>query len=140
MLGSAILPRFATRLCSTLVLVCTIAACRARRTPVVVMVASSATRAFAEVERQSERQYPKLDLQLEISGSQVACRKVAELQRHADLVAVADYQVIDRILRPGHARFNLRFATNAVVLAHMEHSKHTDIITADNLSDITSVG
>ena len=71
-------------------------------------------------------------MQLALSGSQEACRKVAELGHRADLVATADYRVIDQILRPGHAAFTIRFTTNELVLAHLQHSKYTEEITAEN--------
>ncbi len=102
----------------------------------VVFAAASLARAFSEIEEQVERQRPDLDVRVEISGSQTAARKVAELHRRADVVATADHRVIDRILRPDHARFTARFATNAVVIAHMEHSRHTDQITADNWGEV----
>ena len=106
--------------------------CKSGRREVVVFAAASLARALSDLEQQLEARHPDLDLRLEISGSQVACRKVAELNRRGDVVAVADHQIIERILRPTHAEFNIRFATNAVVLAHMQHSRHTEQITAKN--------
>jgi molybdate/tungstate transport system substrate-binding protein len=106
--------------------------CKSWRKEVVVLVAASLTRAMVDLEQQLEQEEKALDIRLEISGSQIACRKVAEMNRRADVVATADYRVIDSILRPNHARFTIRFATNAVVLAHLEHSRYTDKITADN--------
>jgi molybdate/tungstate transport system substrate-binding protein len=106
--------------------------CQRERRPVVVFAAASLTRAFSDLEAQIEQEQPGLDLRVEVSGSQDACRKVAELRRRADVVATADYKVIDKILRPSHAAFTLQFATNSVVLAHAQHSPHTEQINADN--------
>lgn len=112
------------------------AGCKESRKPVVVLVAASLTRAFADLEERFERAHPKLDLQLEISGSQTACRKISELNRRADVVAVADHRLVPRLLMPRHASWVARFTTNAVVLAHMEHSRHTAQITADNWFEV----
>jgi molybdate/tungstate transport system substrate-binding protein len=122
------MPRLVALLAASLIL----AGCKSDRKEVVVLTAASLTRAFAELEQQLEQRQPAVDVRLEIGGSQELCRKVAELGGKADVLAVADYRVIDRICRPGHASFNVHFTTNAVVLAHMEHSRHTEQITADN--------
>jgi molybdate/tungstate transport system substrate-binding protein len=106
--------------------------CKSSRREVVVFAAASLARAFSELEEQLERKQGALDVRLELSGSQDACRKISELHRRADVVATADFRIIDAILRPAHARFTVRFATNEVVLAHLQHSRFTEEITADN--------
>jgi molybdate/tungstate transport system substrate-binding protein len=106
--------------------------CKSGRTEVVMFCAASLARAMSELEQVVEAKNPRLDLRLELSGSQEACRKLAELNRRADVVATADYRVIDRILLPDHADHDIHFATNSVVLAHMDHSRYTEQITADN--------
>jgi len=106
--------------------------CKSDRKPVTVFAAASLARAFSDLEEPFERAHPALDLRLELGGSQELCRRVAELGRPADLVASADGWVIDAILRPRHATFNLLFATNAVTLAHAQHSKFTEEITPEN--------
>ena len=115
-----------------LTLLAALAGCKSSRKPVTVFAAASLARALSDLEERVEQDHPTIDVLMEISGSQVACRKIAELNRRADVVAVADHGVIDDILVPGHAGWSLRFATNAVVLAHMQHSRHTEKVAADN--------
>ena len=121
---------------SALIASASLAACKSNRQTITVFAASSLARSLGDFESQFEAENPKLDIQLEISGSQTACRKIAELNRRADVVLSADHRVIDAILRPKHARFTLRFATNELVIAHGAHSKHTERITADNWPSI----
>ncbi len=102
----------------------------------VVFVAASLARALDELGEEVEKEHPRLELRLEVSGSQVACRKVAELNRRADLVAVADIKVINRILVPDWTGLVTPVATNEVVLAHLEHSRHTDVITRENWQEV----
>ena len=111
-------------------------ACKSSRREVSVFAAASLARALSDLEERVEATHRDLDVRLEISGSQVACRKIAELNRRGDVVAVADYQVIDSILRPAHATFNIHFSTNEVVLAHQQHSRFTEQISADNWHQI----
>ena len=119
-----------------LLLLAALAGCKPSRKPVAVFAAASLARALSDLEERVEQDHPTLDVRLEISGSQVACRKVAELNRHGDVVATADYGVIDHILLPEHAGYSVRFAANAVVLAHMQHSRHTETITAKNWHEV----
>jgi molybdate/tungstate transport system substrate-binding protein len=120
----------AVRAFSLLLILLAAAGCRPARKPVVVFAAASLARVFSELKTTLEEQPHGQEVRLSVSSSQEACRKVAELGHRADIVATADDGVIDRILRPQHATFTIQFATNEVVLAHLEHSKHTEEITA----------
>ena len=121
---------------SALLFLTVLCGCQNSREPVTLFVAASLARAMGEVSEAVERADPRLDVRLEISGSQIACRKVAELNRRADLVLAADVQVIQRILVPAWAERVLPVAGNEVVLAHLEHSRHTDQISANNWPDV----
>jgi len=112
--------------------------CKARGQEVLVFAAASLARSFSHLEERVEADTPGLDVVLEISGSQVACRKLTELNRRADVVAVADHRLLQEMLIPAHARYNIRFTANEVVLAHMQHSRHTEEITADNWYEVLS--
>jgi len=70
------------------------------------------------------------------SGSQGAARKVGELGRAADLVMVADHHVIEWLLVPEHARWQILFAANEIVIAHSEQSRHAAEMTAANWREI----
>lgn len=101
---------------------------------VVVFHAASLTRLFTELKQQMKTADPPLDLQLEFSGSQVAARKVTELGRRPDLVALADAWLID-VMMSQHTGWRLTFATNEVVLAHGPHSPHTTEVTGASWAD-----
>ena len=51
-------------------------------------------------------------------------------------MASADYTVVENLLMPDHADFNIRFATNEMAIAYTEKSKHADTITPKNWTDI----
>ena len=104
----------------------------------VVLHAASLRRVMAEAAAEYQKANPNVRIRLEPSGSQVAIRKVTEQSLGADLVAVADAQLIGEMMIPGHASWYLEFATNEVVLAHLQHSKFTDEITASNWPEVLS--
>ncbi len=114
------------------------AGCKPRGTEVVVFYASSLSAVLGDAAEAFAKANPGLRLRLEPSGSQVAVRKVVEMGMRADLVAVADASLIPKMMIPSHATWSVVFATNEIVLAHKDHSKLTDQITAANWAEILS--
>ena len=104
--------------------------------PVIVLHAGSLSVPFAEIESVFEAKYPQYDVQREPSGSIAAARKVTDLGKAADVIGSADYQVIDTMLIPKHAKFNAHFATNEMVLAYTDKSKFAKEINEKNWTDI----
>ncbi len=105
-------------------------------TEVTVLHAASLRRVMADAAAEYQKANPKVRIRLEPSGSQVAIRKVSEQGLRADLVAVADAQLIDTMMFPGHASWSLEFATNEVVLAHGQHSQYTAELRAENWPEV----
>jgi molybdate/tungstate transport system substrate-binding protein len=63
---------------------------------------------------------------------------ISELNKPADIMASADYAVIDKSLIPAKATWNIRFATNQLVLCYTDKSRFADEIHAENWYDILS--
>jgi len=91
---------------------------------------------FGSMEKAIEAKYPNLDLLREPSGSQKAARKIAELHKPCDIMASADYRVIDKLLIPDFADWNIRFATNQLVLCYTDKSRYSNEINAENWHQI----
>lgn len=70
--------------------------------------------------------------QLESAGSLETARKLTELKKIPDVVALADEEVFPKLLVPSHTRWYARFARNRLVLAYTQRSRHADRITAEN--------
>ena len=89
--------------------------------------------------------YPHVKIQTEASGSRTTARKISELNREADLVMSADYQVIDSLLIPKYATWNVLFARNSMVIIYTDKSAYSDEINPENwyqilLRDDTIIG
>jgi molybdate/tungstate transport system substrate-binding protein len=121
---------------STLLIGAALCACKSHTTEIVVFHASSLSAVLGDAAEGFEKANPQFRIRLEPSGSQVAARKVSELGMRADIVAVADAALIDKMMIPAHASWNAVFATNEIVIAHKDHSKGTDQITAQNWPEI----
>lgn len=103
---------------------------------VVIFHAGSLTVPFAKMEKVFEAKYPKVDILREAGGSTKMARMISELNKPADIMASADYKVIDKALIPAKAAWNIRFATNQLVLCYTDKSKFASEVNADNWYDI----
>ena len=71
-------------------------------------------------------------LEQEPAGSLETARKLTELHRIPDIIALADYEVFPQLLMPAHVNWYLRFARTRMVLAYTEKSRGAGEITPDN--------
>jgi molybdate/tungstate transport system substrate-binding protein len=91
---------------------------------VIIFHAGSLTVPLAEIEKRFEADNPGIDVQREAGGSTKMARMISELNKPADIMASADYTVIDKTLIPGKADWNIRFASNQLVLCYTDQSRY----------------
>ena len=103
---------------------------------VIIFHAGSLTVPLARIEKDFESANPGIDILREAGGSTKMARMISELGKPADIMASADYKVIDKTLIPGKADWNIRFATNQLVLCYTANSRYADRISADNWFEI----
>ena len=80
--------------------------------------------------------HPGTVFKMEAAGSVDCARKITELGRSCDIMASADYQVIDQLLIPDYATINEPFAFNSIIIAYTDKSRKADEITPDNWYEI----
>ena len=103
---------------------------------VIIFHAGSLSVPFEKMEKIFESRHPEIDILREAGGSTQMARMISELGKPADIMASADFMVIDKALIPGKAEWNVRFASNQLVLCYTDQSKYADSINADNWIDI----
>ena len=108
--------------------------CGDGRRPLRVFAADALTASMRDVEAEYEKLHPDTDVVLDIHGSILLTRLVPI--RRADVVAVADHRLIEKILSPRHATWVAKFASTEIVLAGTTGSRYRDQITPDNWFDI----
>jgi molybdate/tungstate transport system substrate-binding protein len=108
----------------------------AKQKQIIVFHAGSLSVPLAQIKTEYEKKNPGIEILLEAAGSLVCARKVSELKKPCDIVASADYFVINELLIPDYTNWSIRFATNEIVIAYNEKSKHSSEINADNWIDI----
>jgi len=103
---------------------------------VVIFHAGSLSVPFSDMEKAFESKYPQYDIVREAAGSRACARKITDIHKPADVMASAAYKVIDNLLIPKYAKFDIHFATNEMVIAYTSHSKYADKINEKNWTDI----
>ena len=83
-----------------------------------------------------EKENPGVKVQLEAAGSLACVRKITELDQVCDVIALADYNLIDDLLIPNYARWNVLFATNELCLVYTDKSKKADLINRNSWFEI----
>ncbi|MCD6538466.1 tungstate ABC transporter substrate-binding protein WtpA [Candidatus Bathyarchaeota archaeon] len=82
--------------------------------------------------------HPKVRVSFESSGSVDAVRKITDLGRSCDLLFVADWILIPKMMYDQHADWVLIFASNEMVIAYTDKSRYGDEINSMNWYKILS--
>ena len=103
------------------------------REKIYVFHAGSLSLPFKIMEEEFEKTHPEYNVIREGSGSRKAARKISDLHRRCEIMASADYSVIDKLLiEQNFADWNVRFATNEMAIAYTTDSKFANEINSDN--------
>ncbi|MFC1737638.1 extracellular solute-binding protein [Planctomycetota bacterium] len=106
----------------------------------IIFHAGSLSVPFKQICDEFGSHYPKVRIFREAAGSRVCARKIVDLHRPCDVIASADYTVIDTLLirgeSPAYAEWNIKFASNEIVIAFREDSRRAGEINKNNWCDI----
>ncbi|WP_432736809.1 tungstate ABC transporter substrate-binding protein WtpA [Maridesulfovibrio sp. FT414] len=102
----------------------------------VIFHAGSLSVPLDKMAKEFEAMHPGVHIKREAGGSTKMARMISEEGKKADIMASADYVVIDKNLVPKFADFNIRFASNQLVLCYTDKSRFASEINADNWYDV----
>lgn len=128
---------------TTMLLVLFFASCKnkgkqASDNSITIFHAGSLSVPFKELADSFMAENPDIKFFLESSGSVDAARKISDLGKPCDVLAVADYLVIEKLIIPDHSSWNYSFASNEMIIAYSPESLRSDEISSDNWIDIIS--
>ena len=83
-----------------------------------------------------ERANPGVRVLAEAAGSLHSARKITDLDRTCDIMLSADHIVVSSMLIPRYASWNIRFATNEIVIAYRPEAAYSSIFREENWPDI----
>lgn len=104
--------------------------------PLIVYNAGSLAVPIDRLLRAFHRRHPDVRPAQENAGSLESARKITELGKTPDVIALADYAIFPKLLVPTYAAWYATFATNAMVLAYTSQSAAADRITTDNWYEV----
>jgi len=109
---------------------------RDKNNTVIIFHAGSLSVPFKIIADEYERRKPGVKILMEPAGSLVCARKITELKKPCDIIASADYFVINELIVPDYASWSIRFATNEIVIAFSDKARHSKEIDSTNWIDI----
>jgi molybdate/tungstate transport system substrate-binding protein len=108
--------------------------------PTVLTIFAAGTLAvpFKQVDALFEKQYPNVTVQPQYGGSVMMAKRITDLHQDADLLAVADYNVISKYLfgSQPYALWYAGFARNAITFVYTDKSKYAGEINAQNWYEV----
>jgi molybdate/tungstate transport system substrate-binding protein len=111
---------------------------KGRSEEIIVFHAGSLSVPFKQLKDEYEKTNPTVKILLEPAGSLVCARKITELKKPCDIIASADYFVINELLMPEYASWSISFATNELVIAFQDKSKYSSEVNEDNWIEVLS--
>ena len=102
----------------------------------IIFHAGSLAIPFKQISEEFSKDHPGVKIVREIAGSRECARKISDLDKPCDVMASADYAVIDALLIPEQADWTIKFASNEMVVAFRENSRGSDRINRDNWHEI----
>lgn len=102
----------------------------------IIFHAGSLAVPLRKVSEEFMARHPKVKVLAEAGGSRDVARKVSDLHHPCDVLGSADYKVVEDLLMPRFAKFNLRFATNEMAIVHTAKAARAAEITAENWPEI----
>jgi molybdate/tungstate transport system substrate-binding protein len=98
----------------------------------IIFHAGSLAVPFEKIINGFKKENPGIEVLKEIAGSRECARKITELKKPCDIMASADYAVIDQLLIPEYANWNLKFATNEMTIVYSAKSKRAAEMNQNN--------
>ena len=102
----------------------------------IIFHAGSLSVPLKEVAAEFKKLHPAVNIQMEAAGSVASARKITDLGKPCDIMASADYAVIDQMLIPKFADYNIKFASNELCIVYSEKSRYAGRVNASNWMDI----
>ena len=98
----------------------------------IIFHAGSLSVPMKEITTAFKKENPGVNIMMEAAGSVECARKITELKKPCDIMASADYSVIDKLLIPDYADWSIKFASNEMTIVYTEKSRRSKEITKDN--------
>lgn len=101
-----------------------------------IIHAGSLTYPVQRIVAEYQADHPGVEILTEAWGSKAGARRIIELETPCDLFLSADYMVIEHMLIPEYASWNIKFAANEMAIVFTPKSRYAEKINAGNWFEI----
>jgi len=106
----------------------------------IIFHAGSLSVPLKEVAAEFKKLHPQVNIMMESAGSVASARKITDLKKPCDIMASADYAVIDKMLIPAFADWNIKFANNELCVVYSEkHFKKPGLYKKYTSKDVSYI-
>jgi len=102
----------------------------------IIFHAGSLSVPLKQMKEEFKKENPNAEILLESAGSVKCARKITDLNKECDIMASADYTIIDEMLIPDYTSWNIKFASNEMAIVYHAESKYANEINAQNWHEI----
>lgn len=102
----------------------------------IIFHAGSLSVPVQQINQAFNKLHPEVEIRAEAAGSVACARKITDLKLPCDVMLSADYNVIDKFLIPKFSSWNLKFASNEMVIAFTGNSAEAGKINSKNWTEI----
>jgi molybdate/tungstate transport system substrate-binding protein len=102
----------------------------------IIFHAGSLSVPFKQMKDEFVKENQNVEILLESAGSVTCARKITDLNKDCDIMVSADYSIIDELLIPDYARWNIKFASNEMAIVYHDKSKYSNEINDKNWHEI----
>ncbi len=102
----------------------------------IIFHAGSLSVPLKKISKEFKKENPDVNIIMESAGSRKCARKITDLKKKCDIMASADYKVIDNLLIPDYVDWNIKFASNEMTIVYHEKSKYSSEINKSNWYEI----
>ncbi len=102
----------------------------------IIFHAGSLSVPLKEITDSFSKEYPSVQIIMEAAGSKQCARKISDLKQPCDIMASADYKVIENLLIPEYADWCVKFASNEMAIVYSDKSKYSAEINQNNWHEI----
>lgn len=105
---------------------------KSEKEKLIIFHAGSLSVPLKQMKAEYEKANPNVEILLESAGSVKCARKITDLNKDCDIMASADYTIIDEMLIPDYTGWNIKFASNEMAIVYHDASKYSNEINAEN--------
>lgn len=109
---------------------------KADNNQLIIFHAGSLSLPLKQMKEEFQKENPKVEILMESAGSVACARKITDLKKDCDIMASADYTIIDNMLIPNYSSWNIKFASNEMAIVYHESSRYANEINAENWPEI----